>query len=311
MQKIVVTGGCGFVGNNLLAKLSASSGYSLTILDNESLGKRSWLGDLDIDFISGDIRNKDDVERALAGADLVVHLAADTRVMDSIADPAFNFESNVVGTLNILETMRKLGVKQIVNASTGGAILGDVEPPVDETMVPKPISPYGASKLAVEGYCGCYAATYGLRATSLRFSNVFGPRSFHKGSVVAAFYKNILRGRPLVVYGDGSQTRDYVFVGDIVTAIETVLREKSVGVFQLGTGVPTSINQLIDEMRNVVGASYPIDVDYRDFRDGEIRHTYCDISRARREIGYDPKTTLNAGLAETWQWFIENKELFE
>ena len=163
-------------------------------------------------FLSGDLRDRDDVRGALEGQDAVVHLAADTRVMDSIENPAHNFENNVIGTFNLLELARELGVSRIVAASTGGAIVGDVPPPVHERMAAQPTSPYGASKLMLEGYLSAYSAAFGIRGCALRFSNIYGPRSFHKGSVVAHFYKQLLSGEPLVVYGDGGQARDFLYV---------------------------------------------------------------------------------------------------
>ena len=153
------------------------------------------------------------------------------QVIPSVEKPQFNFDVNVIGSFNVLEAARASGIKRVVSASTGGAIIGEVTPPVHEAMVPHPMSPYGASKLAVEGYCSAFSASYGLNAISLRFSNVYGPRSFHKGSVVAEFLRGILHGRPLTIYGDGSQTRDYVFVEDLCEGILAGLTRDVSGVF--------------------------------------------------------------------------------
>lgn len=305
MNRIVITGGCGFIGLNLIDYLKKQyPGLQLSVLDNESLGKRQYLQEFEgLEFIPGDIRDRDLVHKALAGADAVIHLAADTRVLDSIANPDKNFQANVVGTFNILQAVQKHDIPILVNASTGGAILGDVQPPVHEGMVPEPISPYGASKLAAEGYCSAFSGSYGLKASSLRFSNVYGPRSFHKGSVVAAFFKNILAGEPLNVYGDGTQIRDYVFVTDICQGIDQALQTEAAGVYQLGTGVPTSINQLIELIRGVVDSTIEIRIRYHDFRAGEIHSTYCDISKAQKELHYTPGTNLKQGLELTWEWF--------
>jgi UDP-glucose 4-epimerase len=305
-RKVLITGGCGFIGSNLIAALaSGPDAPAVRVLDNESLGKREHIAEFDVDFVNGDIRDADIVRRALNGVDAVVHLAADTRVMDSLENPAYNFDVNVVGSFNLISIMRELGVTRLVNASTGGAIIGEADPPVHEEMVPRPLSPYGASKLAVEGYLSSFSAAYGFNAASLRFSNVFGPRSYHKGSVVAAFFKRILEGKPLVVYGDGEQTRDYVYVGDLTGGIIAALAGIRSGVFQLGSGVPTSINALIDAMREVVGADR-IEVRYEPHRAGEVLHTWCDVRKARNELGYDPSTPLVAGLKATWDWFQTN-----
>lgn len=304
MRKIIITGGCGFIGSNLIDFLTRTmNDLEILVLDNEVLGKRAYISEFDVGFVAGDIRDKETLRNVFRGAEAVIHLAADTRVLDSIEDPTYNFDVNVVGTFNVLNAIKECGIPLFVNASTGGAIIGDAVPPVHEGMVPAPISPYGASKLAVEGYCSAYGGSYGIRASSLRFSNVYGPRSFHKGSVVAAFFKNILAGRDLDVYGDGSQTRDYVFVEDIARGIAKAMETGATGVYQLGTGIPTSINQLIEYIRAVVGSDAKIDVKYHDFRAGEILATYCDISKARKELKFAPSFDLARGLEETWKWF--------
>jgi len=301
MTNVLITGGAGFIGRHLADHLTRRDDASVTVIDNESLGDRKHL-DLDrVRFIEGDIRNRDELRSALEGQEVVIHLAADTRVIESIADPSHNFDTNVVGTFNLLELGRELGVRRVVAASTGGAILGDVEPPVHERMAPQPTSPYGASKLMLEGYLSAYSNSYALSTCALRFSNIYGPRSFHKGSVVAHFYKRILDGEKLVVYGDGSQTRDYLFVSDLVQAIWTAAQSPAQGAFQLGSGKPTTLNQLLDVMRTVTGLD--LDVAYQEFRAGEVRDTWCDISKARAGFGFDPGTGLEEGLALTWDWF--------
>lgn len=305
-MKLLITGGAGFVGSNLIARLDTLGGYEIVVLDNEVLGSRDAIADCDIAFHHGDIRDSAAVEAALDGVDAVVHLAADTRVIPSISEPKFNFDVNVGGSLVVLEAMRRLGVNRIVNASTGGAIIGEAEPPVNEAMVAAPLSPYGASKLAVEGYCSAYAASYGMMAASLRFSNVYGPRSWHKGSVVALFIKQILRGETLTVYGDGGQTRDYVHARDLSDGIVAALKSDASGPIQLGTGTGTPLNAIIDMLREISGQD--IAVDYAPFREGEIVHTWCDIGHARTTLGYDPQTALRDGLEETWRWFVDNRE---
>ncbi len=301
MLKVAVTGGLGFIGTSLVGKLRREFGADIRILDNLS----NPSGDLeitsDIELIEGDIRDADAVENFVRGVDAVVHLAAHTRVIDSIEEPALNFEINAIGTFNVLEAMRKHGVETFVGASTGGAILGDVPPPINEEIAAQPASPYGASKLAGEGYCWAYAQSYGLKAVSLRFSNIYGPHSRRKSSVVAAFIKNIMENGAIMVYGDGSQTRDYLFIEDLTDGIVRAIENEAVGVYQLGFGAPTSINSLIEIARDVVGTDFT--VTYEDFRAGEILHTHCDISKARNELGYAPAVELREGMQRTWRWF--------
>jgi UDP-glucose 4-epimerase len=305
MKNVLITGGAGFIGRHLADYLTGFGGYDVTVIDNESLGDRRHL-DLDkVRFVHGDLRDRDSLRGALEGRDAVVHLAADTRVMDSIEDPANNFDHNVNGTFNLLELCRELGIGRVVAASTGGAILGDVEPPVHEEMAPRPTSPYGASKLMLEGYLSAYSSSYGVSGCALRFSNIYGPRSFHKGSVVAHFFKQVLAGKPLVVYGDGSQTRDYLYAGDLVEAIRAAVESDAEGAYQLGTGRPTTLNELIAVMRTVTGLD--LEVDYQDFRSGEVRDTWCQIDKARAALGFDPGTGLEEGLTTTWRWFQEQQ----
>jgi UDP-glucose 4-epimerase len=306
VTKVLITGGAGFIGRHLADHLAGLDAYEISVFDNESLGDRRYLDLERVRFVHGDLRDREAVDDVVAGQDAVVHLAADTRVMDSIANPAHNFASNVLGSFNLLESCREQGVARVVAASTGGAILGDVVPPVHEEMAPRPTSPYGASKLMLEGYLSAYASSYGMSTCALRFSNIYGPRSFHKGSVVAHFYKQLLRDETLVVYGDGSQTRDFLFAGDLVSVIRDAVESDATGAFQLGSGVPTSVNQLIAAMREATGRD--ISVRYEDFRAGEIQHTWCAIDKARATFGFAPDTPLSEGLLRTWEWFVANTD---
>ena len=304
--KVLVTGGCGFVGANLVRVLSEGGfATSLRVVDDESLGSRNTIAPYDAEFLGGDIRDEALMRRALRDVDAVVHLAAASGVVDSIANPARNFAVNVAGTFRLLMLMREVGVACLVNASTGGAILGDAPPPVHEEMPPRPASPYGAAKASVEAWCSAFAESYGLECTSLRFSNVYGPMSFHKGSVVATYMRRILDRKALVVYGDGSQTRDYIFVDDLCEGIIAAMRAGRPGVFQLGSGIGTPLARLIDEICTVVGPELRPPVHYEPFRTGEIRHTWADIRKARDELGWIPLTPLSEGLARTWAWFSD------
>ncbi|WP_298021848.1 NAD-dependent epimerase/dehydratase family protein [uncultured Parasphingopyxis sp.] len=305
-MKLLVTGGAGFVGSNLIARLEETGDHEIVVLDDESMGSREAIADLDAGFVKGDIRDADVLDRIMPGVDAVVHLAADTRVIPSIENPAVNLDVNVNGTFEVLQAMRRHDVGTIVAASTGGAIMGEVEPPVHEQMVPSPGSPYGASKLAMEGYLSAFSTSYGMKCAALRFSNVYGPRSWHKGSVVAHFIKQIFKGEPLTVYGDGGQTRDYVFAEDLSDGIIQAITSDATGAIQLGTGIGTPLNDIIDMLRDISGKDF--EVEYEPFRAGEVVFTYCDISHARETIGYSPDTGLREGLERTWNWFADNRE---
>ena len=297
----LVTGGCGFVGVNLLRRLAARN-IPVRVLDSLVGGRREDIAGLGAELVVGDIRDPETVGRALAGIDVVVHLAAHTRVIDSIEDPWLNFDVNARGTLTLLEAARRSGVRRFILASTGGAILGEAEPPVHEDMPPRPLSPYGASKLACEGYCSAYLGSYGLETVALRFSNVYGPYSYQKGSVVAAFFKRILAGEPLVVYGDGRQTRDFLYVADLCDAVEAAAERDCAGqVFHIASGVETEIVAIAEMMLAVTGARAAIRRE--PALAGEVRRNCARVDRATAVLGYRPATPLADGLAATWQWF--------
>jgi len=302
MKSYLVTGGCGFIGVNLTTRLVAQGGR-VRILDNLSLGKREDVDPLGVDLQVGDIRDFAAIKAACQGIDTVIHLAAHTRVVESVTNPELNFEINAFGTMNALRACRDSGVKKFIFASTGGAILGEREPPVHEEMVARPVSPYGASKLVGEGYCSAFFGSYGLNTVALRFSNVYGPYSHNKGSVVAQFFRNLAHKQPLIVYGDGEQTRDFLYVSDLVEAIVLADKSETPGeVFQIASGRETSIRTLLDTMKKVL-PDLSFDIRYEPSRAGEISRNYASIEKARRLLGYDPKTKLDDGLKNTWQWF--------
>jgi len=302
MKSYLVTGGCGFIGVNLIPRL-VEQGARVRVLDDLSLGKREDVEPFGVELQVGDIRDRSTVAKACDGMDAVVHLAAHTRVVESLSEPQLNFDVNAIGTLNILEACRVAGVPKMIFASTGGAILGEQTPPVHEGMVPRPISPYGASKLAGEAYCSAYAGAYGLKTVALRFSNVYGPFSYHKGSVVAQFFRNLLRSEPIVIYGDGEQTRDFLYVADLVDAILAADRSDLAGeVFQIASGRETSVKNLVDAMKAML-PERRFNVRFEPPRQGEILRNYARIEKARRMMGFDPRTRLDDGLKKTWQWF--------
>lgn len=242
MTSILITGGAGFIGVNLVLALMPT-GAKLRVLDNLSAGQARDLRGLPVELQVGDICNPQDVDRAMREVNLVVHLAAHTGVRESLTDPETGMKINVGGTLQLLQSAVHYGIERFVFASTGGAIVGEALPPIHEEMPPRPLSPYGASKLAGEGYCSAFWGSYGLRTVVLRFSNIYGPFSYHKGSVVAKFFRQLRAGGRLTIYGDGGQTRDFLYVDDLCHAIATALHaDLPFGeAIQLGSGRETSI----------------------------------------------------------------------
>jgi UDP-glucose 4-epimerase len=307
-MRVLVTGGAGFIGANLVQHLSVNSAYDVVVLDNLSAGQQRPVFPRGVRFTCGDFTDKATLTECLQGVDAVIHLAALSGVIDSVEDPCPSFEVNVAGSFQLLELARAANVRRIINASTGGALLGEVASPISEETAPCPLSPYGASKLAVEGYCSAFAGAYGLSCVTLRFSNIYGPRSAHKKSVVAAFIKSIIRDEPLVVYGDGTQQRDYLYVGDLVRGIEAALKRQLTGVYQLGCGQPTALRTLVGTLKKVSKRDFRVRYEAR--RSGEVHSTWCNIAKAAREFDYNAPTDLEAGLQTTWSWYLENREIW-
>ena len=296
---VLVTGGCGFVGANLVRRLSVD-GWNVRVLDNLSVGRKEYLdGVKNVSFSLGDIRSKEDLSTALDGCSAVVHLAAQTSVVDSVKDPWRDFEINVGGFLNLLIACYKNGIEKVVFASTN-AVLGDQDMPINEQKLPNPISPYGAAKLACEGYANTFSSTYGVKTAILRFANVYGPYSLHKESVIHKFIKRAIKGEPLHIYGDGHQTRDFIHVDDISAAITMSLERKIEGVLQIATGKETPILEIAELIRNISGGN--CDIVFKPPRKGEIMRNYSDISKAK-SMGYNPKITIDFGIEEVYKWY--------
>jgi UDP-glucose 4-epimerase len=305
-RRILVTGGAGFVGATLVRRLVAA-GRRVRVLDNYSTGDAEHLAGVDAELIAGDILDADALDAAVAGMDAVVHLAAAGSVIMSIADPAANFDANVLGTFRVLDAARRAGVERTVQASTGGALIGDATPPVSEASLPKPLSPYGASKLAGEGYAHAFAASYGLRTMALRFANAYGPWSEKKPGAITKFFRAIHTGEPIVIYGDGSSSRDYTHVDDIARAIELALERDVPGgtVLHIASGVETTVSELADLCRAAAGApGHPIE--YRSARVGEVGRNFASYELARQVLGYAPSIGREEGIRRTWQWFAES-----
>ena len=308
MQKrFLITGGAGFIGSNLIRSL-AGQGAEIRVLDNLEAGRAADLEGLPVELVVGDVRDRELVGRVMAGVQVVIALAAQTGVVQSVEDPARDMSVNVTGTLNLLEAAVRHRVKRFIFASTGGAIVGEAAPPVHEEMPPRPVSPYGAGKLAGEGYCSAFWGSYGLATVPLRFANIYGPFSYHKGSVIAKLFRQILAGREITLFGDGDQTRDFLFVEDLCYAIKAaVTAEVPFGQpIQLGTGEETAVNSLVGLMRRVVGEAKFPPVRHVPARPGEVQRNFMNIARARNTLHFNPATDLLAGLQKTWRWFREN-----
>ena len=341
MVSWLVTGGCGFIGTNLIRAILDRGGHGIRVLDNLSVGSRDDLArvcafretapaDLpdappgeafDVELAPGDIRNPGDCESAARGMDVIVHLAANTGVAPSVEDPRGDMEANVAGTLNMLEAARRHGVKRFVFASSGAPV-GEVEPPIHEELAPRPVSPYGASKLAGEGYCSAYHRTFGLETIALRFGNVYGPGSSHKSSLVAKFIRQAFEGTPCEIYGDGGQTRDFVFIQDLVDALLKAALFTAPpppfppalpwGLpFQIATSREHTVNEVAELLRERLEArGIPMTPTHGEPRLGDVRRNYSDTTRARRLLGWQARTDLPAGLDATIDWFENPGDVF-
>lgn len=305
-MKVLVTGGCGFVGTNLVRYLTEHD-YVVRILDNFSTAFPAWRQDRpdhglqlpDVDLVVGDIVDRHTVDSAVSGMDAVVHLAALTSVTESVEHPETTWRINVDGTFNLLESCRNYNVNTFVFASSN-AVAGEQTPPIHENKIPQPLSPYGASKLAGEALCSAYYHSFGIGSFSLRFANLYGPYADHKSSVMPLFFKWIKSGQPLVVYGDGQQTRDFVHVDDVCLAVHLALGSSGPfgEVFQIARGQETSVNELVQVLKIVTGADF--ETVYQPERVGEIRRNYSDITKARNLLGFEPEVDLQSGLEVLW-----------
>ena len=303
-MRALVTGGAGFIGSNLVDALIAR-GDHVSVLDDLSTGRRENVHPAATLHVE-DVTDRAGLRSVLAAdrPEVVFHLAAQIDVRRSVTDPVADLRMNAGGTLDVLDAAREAGVRHVVYASTGGAIYGDAEVvPTPEETPARPLAPYGQSKLAGEGYCRLYGDLYGLHSTSLRFANVYGPRQdpLGEGGVIAIFCGRALHGGRAVIYGDGEQTRDFVYVGDVVDALLTAAEGAPFGPFNIGTGHETSVLELADRLRLVAGSDgfHP---EHEPERAGEVRRSCLDATRAHAEIGWSAATSLDDGLRSTLEW---------
>jgi UDP-glucose 4-epimerase len=295
--RAVVTGGAGFIGSHVADALLAR-GDAVHVLDSLVTGSRGKVPD-GAELHVGDIRSD---TRALfdeVRPELVFHLAAQADVNTSVQKPDYDAEVNVLGTLEVLEAARAHGA-HVVFSSTGGAIYGETDGPAPEDAPRRPISPYGISKLSGEEYVAGWNRLFGAHHVALRFANVYGPRqeSSLEGGVVAIFLERMAAGEETAIYGDGGQTRDYIYVGDVVRAV-VAAADHDGGVYNVGTGVETSVNELHAACRRVTGSD--LEPRYEPARPGDIRRSAVDPSLAQRELGWQPEASLEDGLRRTWE----------
>lgn len=325
----LITGGCGFIGRNLLLRASENSSAVFRIVDDLSTGTREELAlltdfsELDsakasidwsdwsrsgVELIKADVRDLAVALQVTAGADVAVHLAANTGVGPSIEDPMRDCSINVVGTLTYLEACRLNGVRRLIFASSSASV-GECKPPLHEELASHPASPYGASKLAGEAYCQAYSRSFGLETTALRFGNCFGPLSSHKSSIVAKLTREAFAGTPWEIFGDGEQTRDFIYVEDVVDAIVSAATTDGISgeVFQIASNTETTISELATKLAAVLkhqGVNPP-GMRYGKPRGGDVRRNYSDIAKARARLGWSPRVSLDEGLKRTVRWFLD------
>jgi UDP-glucose 4-epimerase len=319
----LITGGCGFIGSRL-ARLLIENGHTVRVFDDLSVGsvddlvKSTGYSSSDIskvcnwdhrlEFFEGSILDEKLVVEATNGAEVIVHLAANTGVGPSVEDPMADCRTNVIGTLNSLEAARENEVGKFVFASSG-APLGEQVPPVHEEMAPRPASPYGASKLAGEGYCSAYQRCFNLDTVALRFGNVYGPGCHRKQSVVAKFIANALRGETLEIYGDGAQSRDFIYIDDLCRAIVAAGQSSAASghVFQIASSRETTVSEIVDVIRDVISEqniSLPT-VTNTSKRTGDILRMYSDTSKARDLLSWVPEVHLKSGIEKTLSYYLQ------
>lgn len=310
MAKILVTGGAGFIGSHVV-DLFLEKGYEVVILDDLSTGRESNLNPrakfYKMDIRSPQVRSVFEAERP----DYISHHAAQMDVRRSVAQPLFDADVNILGSINLIECAKEFGVKHFVYISTGGAVYGEPEyVPCDEAHPINPICQYGASKHTVEHYLFMYHVNYGLNYTVLRYPNVYGPRQDPHGEagVVAIFTGKMLASEPVTINGDGEQTRDFVYVGDCAYAnYLAVTVEHQPGIYNIGWGRPTSVNDIFRTLAKVTG--YPLQPNYGPAKVGETRHIYLEAGKAKRELGWTPTLSLEEGLEKTVAYFRESERI--
>ena len=312
-MRVLVTGGGGFIGSNLVRAL-VERGDDVRVLDNFSTGQRANLAALanDVEVVEGELRSYERVHAATRGVEVVFHQGALPSVPRSVQDPLTTSAVNVEGTLNVLLAARDEGVRRVVCASSSSVYGNSGELPRFEAAHPDPISPYGVSKLAAERYCVSFSRVYPLETVALRYFNVFGPNqdpTSQYAAVVPRFITAIADGRPVEVYGDGEQRRDFTYVENVVDAnVAAATAERVSGaVLNVATGRPTTVNELAETIGSLLGRS--VERDEQPERTGDVRDSWADIARARELLGWEPRTGLEEGLRLAAEYFLQRTAL--
>ena len=316
----LITGGCGFIGSSLIQKLlELDSTINIRILDNLTVGTEDDLTEVanfkrvdqivsspnGVELFIGDITNSEDCIRSSKGIDCIVHLAANTGVGPSVENPKIDMEANVIGTFNMLEAAREHKIEKFIFASSGAPIGELKPPPIHEELPAHPVSPYGASKLAGEGYCSAYYQTFGVKTIALRFGNVYGPRSKNKASVVAKFIKQALKGETCEVYGTGKQTRDFIYITDLVEAVVKASQTNVGGeIFQIASNKESTVNEIVEIIKSEL-AKLDVDINivHGETRIGDVMRNYSDTTKAKNILGWEPQMELSAGIKNTIFYF--------
>lgn len=308
MALFLVTGGAGFIGCNIVRRLLAE-GHEVRVLDNFSTGRRENLAGLDVELIEGDLTSYYMVQRAVKGVDYILHQGALPSVPRSVNDPIASVTVNVMGTLNVLTAAMEEGVKRVVYASSSSIYGDSPELPKHEGMLPAPKSPYAASKLAGEHLCQGFYRTYGLETIILRYFNVFGPYQnpySQYAAVIPKFITAALTDQPVTIFGDGTQSRDFTFVENVVEANLAAIQapKEAVGkAYNIACGENYSLLQLLDLLEEILGKR--ISRVFQEPRPGDVKHSWADISQAQKSLGYQPKIGFREGLERTIEWFSE------
>ena len=307
MAVYVVTGGGGFIGSHIVENLVRQRN-TVKVIDDFSTGKRANVEAFknDVEIIEADLAETKNLTQFLKGTDYVIHQAAIPSVPKSILDPLKSHNANVNGTLNLLLACRDAGVKRVVYASSSSLYGDSPTLPKHESMMPNPLSPYGAQKLFAEMYCQVFTKAYALETVSLRYFNVFGPRqdsTSQYSGVLALFIPAVLQGRRPTIYGDGLQSRDFTYVQNVVEANLLACKVPGVGgqVFNVACGDRITVNSMLHQINKIVGVD--ISPVYAEPRSGDIKHSQADITRAREHLGYEPKVSFEEGLRATVEWY--------